>query len=121
MQKCIASSNTYPKFAPTQPNLLVIADDLHVSLLDSLEHVEIALYADHTMYGEMGYFTSARYENLGGLAVFRGAYFFGNPGVQYEFTLFDNPFALPSTKLPDSILKFKTPARGMVRGTAVAR
>ena len=112
MHKCIASENTYPKFAPTQPNLLVIADDLHVNLQDSLDHVEIALYADHTGYGEKGYFTSARFENIGGLAVFRGACFFGNPGVLYEFTLFENPFALPATKLPDSLLGFKTTARG---------
>ncbi len=121
VQKCIASENTYPKFAPTQPNLLVIADDLHVNLHDSLDHVEIALYADHTGYGEMGYFTSTRFENIGGLAVFRGASFFGNPGIEYEFTLFENPFALPATKLPDSLLRFKTTARGMVRGTATSR
>ena len=121
LQRCIASEHTYPKFAPTQPNLLVVADDLHVSLLDSPDHVEIALYADHAMYGEMGYFTSPRFDNLGGLAIFRAAQFFGGHGVEYEFTIFDNPFALPSTKLPDSILKFRTLARGMVRGTAVTR
>jgi hypothetical protein len=118
VQKCIASENTYPKFASTQPNLLVIADNLYVNLHDSLDHVDIPLYADHAMYGEMGYFTSARFENIGGLAVFGGASFFGNPGVEYEFTWFDNPFALHTTKLPDSLLKFKTTARGMVRGTA---
>jgi hypothetical protein len=121
VQRCVASENTYPKFAPTQPNLLVIADDLPVNLHDSLDHVEIALYADHARYGEMGYFTSARFGNIGGLAVFRGASFFSNPGIEYEFTLFENPFALPTTKLPDSLLRFKTTARGMVRGTGTSR
>ena len=67
LQKCIASAKTYPKFAPTQPNLLIVADDLMVSLPDSIWHVEIGLYADHTGYGEMGYFTSSRFENLGGV------------------------------------------------------
>ena len=38
---------------------------LKVSLFDSLAHVEIAVYANHAMYGEMGYFTSARFEKLG--------------------------------------------------------
>ncbi len=32
VHRCIASPKTYPKFAPTQPNLLVIADDLMVTL-----------------------------------------------------------------------------------------
>jgi hypothetical protein len=47
----MASVKTYPKFAPTQPNLLIVADDLQVSLHDSINHVEIALYADYKMYG----------------------------------------------------------------------
>lgn len=117
LQNCIASEKTYPKFAPTQPNLLIVADDLHVDLLETLDHVEIALYADHTMYGEMGYFTSARFENLGGVGVFRAFSEARSKGVEYEFQLFDNPFALPSTKLPDSILKFKANTRGTVRAS----
>ena len=103
VQKRIVAA--YPKFAPDRANLLVIADDLKVSLCDSLAHVEIAVYADHAMYGEMGYFTSPRFENLGGLAVFRASIKDG--GVHYEFKLFDNPYALPSTRLPKSIFKFK--------------
>src|SRR5580658_7026496 len=63
LQKCIASPRTYPKFAPTQPNLLIIADDLKISLQDSLAHVDIALYADHDRYGQKGYFTSSQYQN----------------------------------------------------------
>lgn len=118
LQKCLASHRTYPKFAPTQPNLLVIADDLRVPLQDSLEHVEIALYADHKGYGEIGYFTSATFENLGGVGIFR-ALLVGHR-IVYKFKLFDNPFALPSVKLPDSLVKFKTEIRRTVRGTEVA-
>lgn len=119
VQRCIASDKTYPKFTPTQPNLLIIADDLKVSLHDSLNHVEIALYADHRLYGETGCFTSARFGNLGGVGVFRAfsAAFSDDRGVEYEFQLFDNPFALPSTKLPDSLLKFKAKTTGSVRAT----
>jgi hypothetical protein len=113
---------TYPKFAPTQPNLLIIADDLKVPLQESLDHVEIALYADHERYGEKGYFSSTAFENLGGLGVFRALSlaFSAIPSVEYEFKLFDNPFALPSTKLPDSLLKLKSKIRRTVRGTEVA-
>jgi hypothetical protein len=103
VQKRIVAA--YSKFAPVQANLLVIADDLMVSLLDLFAHVEIAVYADDAMYGEMGYFTSSTFENLGGLAVFRAL--LQGDGIHYEFKLFDNPYALPSTRLPKSLLRFK--------------
>jgi hypothetical protein len=106
LQKCIASKRTYPKFAPTQPNLLVVADDLQVSLHDSLDHVLVALYANHTGYGEVGFFTSSRFENLGGVGVFRA--FGTGRGVENQFEIFDKPFALPAVKLPGSILRFQT-------------
>jgi len=123
VQKCIASDKTYPKFSANQSNLLVIADDLRVSLHNSLNHVEIALYAEHKLYGETGYFTSARFENLGGVGVFGATSpaFSANGGIHYEFKIFDNPYASASTKLPDSILKFKAKANGVVRSTFVAR
>lgn len=120
LQKCIASEKTYPKFSPIQPNLLVVCDDLMVSLHDSIWHVEIGLYANHKGYGDYGYFTSARFENLGAVAVFNAVsakYERKGGGIDYEFQLFDNPFALPATKLPDSMLRFKTKTRGIVRGT----
>jgi hypothetical protein len=122
LQRCVASPRTYPKFSPTQPNLLIVADDLKMPLLESLDHVEIALYADHNRYGEVGYFTSARFENLGGVGVFRAlsVAFSAVHSVEYEFKLFDNPFALPAVKLPDSLLKLKTQIRRTVRGTVVA-
>lgn len=103
VQKRIVAA--YPKFAPNQSNLLVIADDLMVNLLDSLFHVEIAVYDREGRYGEVGYFTSTRFQNLGGLAVFRAS--LGGNGIRYEFKLFDNPHALSSTRLPNSVLKFR--------------
>jgi hypothetical protein len=122
LQKCIASPKTYPKFAPNQSNLLVVADDLKVSLHNTIRHVKIALYADHKGYGELGYFTSARFENLGGVAIFgASSYFFSNRGLEYEFQIFDNPFALASTRLPESLLKFKAKASGYVRATYIPR
>jgi len=119
LQKCIASPRTYPKFAPTQPNLLIIADDLKISLQDSLVHVDIALYADHDRYGQKEYFTSSQYQNLGALGIFRALA--TSDGIAYDFKLFDNPFALPAVKLPASLLEFKTCLRRFVRGTRPAR
>ena len=101
--------------------MLIVADDLQVSLLDSPNHVEIALYADRQRYGEMGYFASAKFENLGGVGVYRAVVFSEDRNVEYEFRLFDNPFALPSTKLPDSLLRFKTKTSGIVRATFTGR
>jgi hypothetical protein len=94
----------------------------YYTLQDSLNHVEIALYANHDRYGEMGYLTSPKFENLGGVGIFRALSmaFSAIPSVEYEFKLFDNPFALPSVKLPDSLLKFKTKIRRTVRGTEIA-
>ncbi|HKC00360.1 MAG TPA: hypothetical protein VKD23_16370 [Terriglobales bacterium] len=116
LQKCIASAKTYPKFAPTQPNLLVVADDLMVPLHYCLDHVEVALYNRHPGYGTTGYFNSPSYENLGGVGIFRA--FSGGRGVEYEFKIFDNPFALPATKLPASLMgTFKEKKTGIVRAT----
>jgi len=99
LQRCIASEKTYPKFAPTQPNLLVVADDLHVDLFEIPEHIEIALYATDTRYGAVGFFTTRRFENLGGVALFRAFSELRSKGIDYELQLFDNPFALPIIKL----------------------
>jgi len=119
LQKCIASPRTYAKFAPTKPNLLIIADDLKISLQDSLAHVDIALYADHDRYGQKGYSTSSQYQNLGALGIFRALA--TSDGIAYDFKLFDNQFALPAIKLPASLLEFKTCLRCFVRGTRPVR
>ena len=103
VQKSIAAA--YPKFDSVQPNLLVIADDLMLGLCDSLWQVEIAVSNEHAGYGEMGYFTSPRFESLGGLGVFWHSV--GRHGVQYRLKIFDNPYALSSVRLPKSILEFR--------------
>ena len=112
LQECIASENAYPKFDPVQPNLLVVSDDLVLNLLEIPKHIEVALYPSHPGYGVTGYFATPAYENLGGVGIFRA--FSGGRGVEYEFRIFDNPFALPTAKLPDSILKkFKEKVTGI--------
>lgn len=103
-RRCIASPKTYPKFSPTQPNLLVMADDLFVNLHHGTPlGIECALYAKNDKYGnEIGYFESAKYQNLGGVAIFVAE---GNDsGVAYRFRVFENQFALPVTRLPRSLL-----------------
>ncbi len=105
LRRCIASEKTYPKFTPTQSNLLIVADDFKFGLSDSLSQVEVALYADHKGYGKVGCFTSAEFENLGAVGIFG----FSSAGsqVEYPFQVFANPFALRSTKIPDSLLRFR--------------
>jgi hypothetical protein len=107
LRRCISSA--YPKFNPSQPNLLVVADDLKFSLHDSLSHVEIALYACQKAYGhsygQCGYFTSARFKNLGGVGIFEASSAGG--AVDYGFHVFPNHFALASAKLPESLLRLE--------------
>ena len=43
VHQCIARPSTYPKFTTTQANLLIIADDLNLSLHDTLFQVEKTL------------------------------------------------------------------------------
>lgn len=108
MRECIASEKTYPKFAPTQPNLLVIADNFFVNLLHAEQQIEIALYDLRGKYGgEIGYFASSVYNNLGGVAAFL-AECGGGAAVEYHIKAYGNPFALGQTKLPHSILSLGT-------------
>ena len=117
VHRCIASSKTYPKFRSDQSSLLIMSDDLRVPLHDTLFQVEAALYGEKRFYGEEGYFTTNRFENIRGLGVFGS--FSGVPsrGLEYEFIVFENTHALPATKLPASMLKFKEVFRCIVRGT----
>jgi hypothetical protein len=106
LQDCI--ERAYAKFDSAQPNLLIVADDFHFGLYDCLDHVELALYNTDKGYGMDGYFTSPVFENLGGVGVFRAI--IGDRGVEYEFRVFGNPFALPTAKLPSSIFKLNEKA-----------
>lgn len=101
LRDCIAAA--YVKFLPSQPNLLVVADDFFVSLDNCKLPVDIALFANNTGYGgQAGYFTSAVYENLGGVAVFAATPKDGI--VQYSFQVYENPFASSRNKLPQALL-----------------
>jgi hypothetical protein len=112
---CISSDNCYPKFLPMQPNLLIMADDLNVALHDSLFQVQEALFGEMCFFGEDGYFTTNRFENIGGLGIFN----FGalSRGVEYEFIVFRNPNALPATQLPSSWNVYEKKFMGIVKGT----
>lgn len=115
VHECIASEKTYPKFLPTQPNLLIMADDLNVSLHDSLFQVRDALFGEECFYGEDGYFKTKRFENIGGLGIFN--FVSRSRGVEYEFIVFANPNALPATQLPPSWKVYEKKLACAVRGT----
>jgi hypothetical protein len=114
---CISSENAYPKFLPTQPNLSIMADDLNVSLHDSLFQVQQALFGEKRFYGEDGYFTTNRFENIGGLGVFNSVSRASGSGMEYEFIVYLNPNALPATRLPNSWTVYKEKFCCVVRGT----
>jgi hypothetical protein len=90
-----AVNNAYGKFRSDTPNLLIIADDLFVSLEYGTE-----MQAAHALYSPRhgGHFTTASKENLGGV----GFFWVKNNlmEVSYEMKLFLNPHALPSVILP---------------------
>jgi len=60
----------YPKFLPTSKNLIIVKDDLYVSILDfpTTIPIEIALHEETGQYNkEIGYFANSNYENVGGI------------------------------------------------------
>ena len=117
VHECISSDKTYPKFLPTRPNLLVMADDLRISLHDTLFQVEAALFGEKRFYGEDGYFNTNRFENVGGLGVFNYHSNAPSRGIEYEFIVYPNPNALAATQLPSSWTPFTTKFSCIVRGT----
>lgn len=93
----------YEKFLDTCPNLLVVADDLHFPLQFGGEcFAQIALYDKSGGYGAQGYFTSKKYERLGGVAILDYAYLH-----TYYFRVYENPYALDACRLPASVLALK--------------
>ena len=117
VHECISSDKTYPKFLPTRPSLLIIADDLRVSLQDTLFQVEAALFGEKRFYGEDGYFTTNQFENIGALGVFNCHSRVPSRGIEYEFVVYLNPNALPATQLPSSWTPCTTKFSCIVRGT----
>jgi hypothetical protein len=103
----------YPKFLPSQPNLLVIADDLFVPLASWGDlPAEQALFLESTILeGEPGYFTTPRFENLGGVALFKHEVQVDllpeltDKPLRYDFLLYPNPMARPEAALPSRFVE----------------
>jgi hypothetical protein len=95
-----AVNKAYGKFRSDTSNLLIIADDLFVSLEHGSE-----MQADLALFGQRngGYFTNASKENLGGV----GFFWVKNNLVEvwYEMKLFLNPHALPLVALPEQFAR----------------
>lgn len=103
-----AVKKAYPKMPDTMPTLLVINDDLVVSLLDwSPSVTDIGLYAPKSQGQTSGYlaedgpFADARCERLGAVGVFDVRLV--PTGFEYRFLLFENPHALARVKVPPHV------------------
>lgn len=96
----------YPKFLPSQPNLLVIADDRFMPIATwGRLAAEQALFIKNTaLDGEAGYFTNNQFENLGAAALFKAEDEVLR-GLQYTFHLFPNPKAKTETVLPTHFIE----------------
>jgi len=95
-----AVDKAYGKYLNNTPNLLVIADDLFVSLQHGTGlPVGTALYDPR----DGGYFTNALRENLGGVGVFWVAHSELESKVLYRMKLFLNPHALPAAAIPEEL------------------
>jgi hypothetical protein len=92
-----AVSNGYKKFRDSIPNLLVIRGDYFIPL-DKLLGPDIALYRS----GD-GCFTDRRYDRLGGVGIF--SVDLRDKGLHYHFSVYENPNALDSVKLPPAIFQ----------------
>ncbi len=99
-----AVTKAYPKMPASAPTLLVINDDLIVSLADWRSNVDIALYCPRApgytsgYLAEDGAFVGARYANLGAVGVFQVD--LPAEGIRYRFSVFENPHALPAVAIP---------------------
>src|SRR5262245_52007723 len=94
----------------TTATLLVISDDLFVSLTDSLDMVKWALFAERSIdpgheaakhqpqwTTENGCFVGSQYERLGAVAIFN---FIPEKPYRYSLALFRNPHALEAVRVP---------------------
>ena len=103
-------AKAYPKMLDTTATLLVISDDLFVSLADSLDMVKWALFAKRSIdpsheaakyqpqwTTDDGCFVGSQYERLGAVAVFN---FIPEKPYRYSFALFRNPHALAAVRVP---------------------
>lgn len=95
----------YPKLPDTTPTLLVIKDDLMVSLLDwGRPVIDIGLYVVKQpgqasgYLAESGPFADNRYERLGAVGLLN-VRLVRSP-IEYRLALFENPHALPAVRVP---------------------
>ena len=85
----------YSKFPVGGPTLLILVDDLRVSLSNDRLGVPMALYESVS-----GCFTSSQYSRLGALAVLNVE----NTGkIEYRVSVFHNPMAQCATALPKQV------------------
>lgn len=101
VRECI--KRAYRKFTDTQPNLLIIADDFHMSLTEEDDNqFMIALFEKTTVFNnESGYFANSSYERIGGIGIFSVR--LTTEGMAYAFKVFTNPLSLERTRLPQSL------------------
>lgn len=92
-----AVSNGYKKFPNSIPSLLMIRDDYFIPL-DKFLGPDIALYRS----GD-GCFTDRRYERLGGVGIF--SVDLRDTGLHYHFSVYENPNAIDSVKLPQALFQ----------------
>ena len=93
-----AVNKAYKKFSSYTPNLLVIADNLFVSLQHGTElHVGQALYGKR----DGGCFTDSSYENIGGVGIFWVEQ--NDREIWYEMKLFLNPYVSLQVTLPSDM------------------
>ncbi len=97
-----AIDKAYKKFKDDMPNLLVVADDMHVPLEHGIEtQAHNALYL--SIPDDRGCFSDHRYERLGGVGIFWFDKDVDAPEVTYHLRLFLNPNALAATALPSDV------------------
>lgn len=103
-----AVTKAYPKFLDTLRNLLVINDDLVVTLLDwSPTVTKIGLYTPKSVGHTSGYLAEdgpladGRFERLGAVAVFNVRLV---STIEYRLRIFENPHALPAVVVPPEIV-----------------
>ena len=117
----LAVNKAYPKMPDTMPTLLVINDDLLVSLLNWNQVVtEIGLYTPKSPGQDTGYlaedgpFVDGRCARLGAVGVFQADL----PGakVRYRFSIFENPHALPAVVVPTNVAPGFSRIKGASRG-----
>ena len=119
-----AVDKAYKKFRDDTPNVLVVADDLLISLeYETAFEVEPALYSHSP--ASPGYFTDRRYERLGGVGVF-----WVGPGIwvsedkqrlAYHMKLFLNPNAKITTALPPDMERAFRDEATELKGPLVGR